>query len=183
MTLATTVFGGGSLLLAWLCRKQLRNPACHGFYRFFAFVGVFWLLLQALPVWHAQLVSLRQLLSLLLMCAALGLLISGLSHLRRARGQGREQQTAENFAFENTEHLITTGIYGYIRHPMYSALLLFDWGLWLKQPDPSSALVALLVTLALYLTARAEEQENCQVFGEHYQTYRSQSKLFLPRLW
>ncbi|MYM63970.1 isoprenylcysteine carboxylmethyltransferase family protein [Pseudomaricurvus sp. HS19] len=183
MSLTTLSFGGGSLLLAWLCRQQLRNPACHGFYRFFAFVGVLWLLLQALPVWHAQLFSLRQLLSLLLMLSASGLLVSGLLHLRRARGQGREQQAIENFAFENTEHLITTGIYGYIRHPMYSALLAFNWGLYLKQPGMMATLVALLVTLALYLTARFEEEENCQVFGDSYQAYRTRSKRFLPLLW
>ena len=38
--------------------------------------------------------------------------------------------TDETFKFEQTGHLVTAGIYRYIRHPLYSALLLLAWPLF-----------------------------------------------------
>ncbi|PKM30582.1 MAG: protein-S-isoprenylcysteine methyltransferase [Gammaproteobacteria bacterium HGW-Gammaproteobacteria-11] len=172
-----------SCALAWLCRRQLLNPGCHGFYRFFAFEGILWLFLNALRLWHHNITSLPQLLSLLMMLSALGLLIGGVYGLRRYGGASSLRQAEENFSFENTSTLVTQGIYAFIRHPMYSSLLLLNWGLVLKRPALDAIVVALLVSLALYLTARTEEQENCDFFGVSYRDYLQRSKMFLPYLW
>lgn len=170
-------------LLAWLCRRQLLNPRCHGFYRFYAFTGILWLLLNALPLWHHQVLSLRQAVSFCLMIAALAMLISGFLALRRFGGADARRQADENFSFENTAHLVSRGIFAYVRHPMYSALLLLNWGLLLKRLDADAIAVALLVTLALYLTARTEERENADYFGPAYPDYVRRSKCFLPLIW
>ncbi|MFV0277147.1 MAG: methyltransferase family protein [Parahaliea sp.] len=173
------VFGLVSLLLAWLCRYQLANPRCHGFYRFFAFEGVLWNLLHALPVWTSEPQSARQIASFTLMLAALAILIDALRRLGAAGRQFR-RETRENFAFENTVSLATAGIYRYIRHPMYSSLLLFAWGLWLKRPTVGALLVTLVISLALWLTARVEEGENRAFFGLPYDDYRKHSKMLIP---
>lgn len=171
-----------SCVLAWVCRRQLVNPCCHGFYRFFAFEGILWLLLNALPLWHQNLVSVPQVLSLLLMLSALGLVFAGVYGLRVHGGSSARQQADENFSFENTSHLVTQGIFAYIRHPMYTSLLLLNWGLVLKRPELDAIGIALMVSLALYLTARTEERENHAFFGGSYADYVKRSGMFLPLL-
>lgn len=171
-----------SFALAWVCRRQLLNPRCHGFYRFFAFEGILWLLLNALPLWHHRLLSVGQLVSLLLMLSALGLVIAGVQGLRRHGGASTREQGRENFSFENTSRLVTQGIFAYIRHPMYTSLLLFNWALVLKRPDLDAVAIALVVSMALYLTARTEERENHAFFGARYRDYLSRTGMFLPLL-
>lgn len=171
-----------SVALGWVCRRQLVNPRCHGFYRFFAFVGILWLLLNALPLWHHNLFSVLQIASLLLMLSALALVGGGVYGLRRHGGASARQQADENFSFENTSTLVTQGIFAYIRHPMYTSLLLLNWGLVMKRPELDAIVIALLVWLALYLTARTEERENHAFFGDCYRDYLKRSGMFLPLL-
>lgn len=166
--------------LAWVCRRQLVNPRCHGFYRFFAFEGILWLLLNALPRWHHNLISVPQVLSLLLMVSALALVIGGVHGLRRHGGASARQDAEENFSFENTSNLVTQGIFAHVRHPMYSALLLLNWGLVFKRAELDAIVIALLVSVALYLTARTEERENLAFFGACYRDYVKRSSMFLP---
>lgn len=176
------IFVSSVVVLAWLCRHQLRNPGCHGFYRFFAFVGISWLLVYRIGYWHDNLTSLHQLVSNLLMLLSLGMVVAGVREFRLRGGQRETGQLPENFSFENTSHLVTTGIYRYIRHPMYTSLVLLAWGIFLKQFSWYGLLVVGLVTLALYLTARADERESLAFFGEAYERYCRSSKLFLPFL-
>ena len=171
-----------SCVLAWVCRRQLINPRCHGFYRFFAFEGILWLLLSALPLWHHNLFSVQQSVSLLLMLSALGLVFAGVYGLRTYGGSSARQQAEENFSFENTCHLVTQGIFAYIRHPMYTSLLLLNWGLVLKRPELDAVVIALGVSVALYLTARTEERENHAFFGVSYADYVKRSGMLLPLL-
>ena len=75
---------------------------------------------------------------------------------------------------------MTSGIYRYIRHPLYSSLLFLAWGALLKAPAPASAALAVLASAALVATARAEERENTAKFGEEYTRYMRATKRFLP---
>ncbi len=80
--------------------------------------------------------------------------------------------------------LVTQGVYGYIRHPMYAAgwlsalaqaLLLQNWMAGL------SALVS-LTPLYLYRIAR-EEQMLLEHFGEEYRSYMNRTGGLIPRFW
>lgn len=168
-----------TVLLAWLSRRTLGNPRCHGFYRFFAFSATAAAFINALPHWHDDIFAPHQLLSWLLFATAGGFLINGL-HLLRSRGGRRDNGMRENFAFENTDTLVEQGLFRYIRHPMYSALMLFAWGLCLKQPGLFSAGCASLASFFLWLTAKVEEQENLDVFGEAYHHYCRRTRHFIP---
>lgn len=182
---ALSLFLVSGLLLACVCRHQLKNPHCHGFYRFFAFVGILWLFVHALPWWHYQLISARQVASLILLCISLALLVSSLQQLRRQgdANQQRRQQALENFRFENTQTLVTSGIYRHIRHPMYSSLLFLNAGLLLKRPAVDSLIIAGGVIVMLYLTAHREERDNRNFFGADYHAYIKRSKMFIPAIW
>jgi protein-S-isoprenylcysteine O-methyltransferase Ste14 len=80
--------------------------------------------------------------------------------------------------------LITTGVYRRIRHPMYSALVLYSVGQALVVPNwvagPSN-LIAFAVLLALRV--RAEEEMMVQQFGDEYAAYTARTKRLVPRVW
>jgi protein-S-isoprenylcysteine O-methyltransferase Ste14 len=80
--------------------------------------------------------------------------------------------------------LITTGVYQRIRHPMYSALVLYSVGQALVVPNwvagPSN-LLALAILLALRV--RAEEEMMVQQFGDEYADYTARTNRLVPRIW
>jgi len=81
---------------------------------------------------------------------------------------------------EKTSKLVTVGLYGYIRHPLYSSLLCLAWAMFFKSPSWLEAALALLCTLFLTTTAYAEERENIIYFGDEYVEYMKRSKRFIP---
>ena len=83
-------------------------------------------------------------------------------------------------AFEKTSTLVTTGIYRYIRHPLYSSLFLLAWGVFFKASTWIGGILAAAATVLLYVTARADEAECLQFFGSAYHNYMSRNKRFLP---
>jgi protein-S-isoprenylcysteine O-methyltransferase Ste14 len=83
------------------------------------------------------------------------------------------------------EHrLITEGVYRRVRHPMYSALVLYSVGQALVIPNwvagPSN-LLAFSVLLALRI--RAEERMMGERFGDEYAAYSARTKRLIPRVW
>ena len=78
--------------------------------------------------------------------------------------------------------LIKRGAYRYIRHPLYGSLLLFGWGVFLKEPSFFSAIVTAAASMFLVVTAKVEEGENIQKFGGEYVTYMKETKMFIPFL-
>ncbi len=167
-------------VFTYISRRPLCNPRSHGFYRYFAFVGIAMLVLYNQPVWFSQPFSVWQCLSWLLLLVSVILVGYGVSHLHRLGGRQERQSAPENLAFENTQHLVVSGLYRYLRHPMYASLLFLGWGAFLKRVDLLTIVVVALVSLALFLTAKVEEKENIDFFGLEYLAYRRTSKMFIP---
>ena len=176
--MSIVIFVCASLVLAALCRRQLVNPRCHGFYRFFAIEALLALACINLAK-PPQLFGVLGIASGVFASGSAILVLSALAHLRRARHSARTA-CPENFAFENTSELITDGLYQYIRHPMYSSLLLLGIGLSLQKPDLWSGLLLALVILFCWLTARTEEVENFAFFGAEYRAYQKRSHMLIP---
>lgn len=176
------LFLGFSLLFLVISRKPLRNPRCHGFYRFFAFEGILFLTLGNHPFWFDNWWAPNQIVSWLLLAASIFFVLQGLYMLRTAGGSKAREAAPENFAFENTASLVTTGIYRYIRHPMYSSLLLLAWGAFLKHFSLAGLAVIAMTTGVLVVAGRIEEKENLAFFGPAYGEYRKTTKMFLPFL-
>jgi len=89
---------------------------------------------------------------------------------------------SSGLGFENTANLVTIGAYKYIRHPLYSSLLLMDWGIFFKHKTWLSGFLALGLTAFLIATAKAEEKENLTRFGDEYFPHLKTSKMFIPGL-
>ena len=78
--------------------------------------------------------------------------------------------------------LITTGIYGYIRHPMYSAVVVMMLAVLVADPSLVQFLFFVLLIVVLVLKANKEESlwMGHNEMQEAYETYKKQSKLFIP---
>jgi protein-S-isoprenylcysteine O-methyltransferase Ste14 len=76
--------------------------------------------------------------------------------------------------------IVETGIYRYIRHPLYASLVLLGFGIFFKNITWMTAVCAVINLLALAATAKTEEGEMLQKFGDGYARYRKKRKMFIP---
>ena len=83
-------------------------------------------------------------------------------------------------ALEATTHLVQSGIYRYIRHPLYASLLYLAWGIFFKSPSLLGGCLAAVASAFLYATARADESECMVKFGGEYAMYMKKTKMFIP---
>jgi protein-S-isoprenylcysteine O-methyltransferase Ste14 len=79
------------------------------------------------------------------------------------------------------QRLITTGVYKYIRHPMYSGGLLMSLGLFgiLTEWKITICLFYLLVNFTIDRIDK-EEQMMLMVFGDKYIEYMKKTKMLIP---
>lgn len=75
--------------------------------------------------------------------------------------------------------LITTGIYRYIRHPMYLSVMIMMSAILLSTPTLLEGILFFSLTIVLTLKAKREESLWLD-HNEAYDSYRAKSKLFIP---
>lgn len=163
-----------------LSYRSLRTPRYHGVPRFFVWELDIAIVLLNVQWWFTDPFSARQIGSWLLLAGSVAALAAGLVQLGAAGHPGGRAAENTNFTWENTAHLVQTGIYRYIRHPLYASLLMLAWGAWLKDPSPAGTALALAATAACVVTAVVEEHENVRSFGEEYRGYMRRSRRFVP---
>ena len=145
------------------------------FPRFLAFESILSLIFLNARVWFLAPLSWQQLLSWFFLAGSL--LLAGWGFiLIKARG-------APEGDFEDTTRLITTGVYRFVRHPLYSSLIFFALGAFLKEPAWISGFLVLTTVVGVVLTAGIEERHNLERFGEEYQNYMKRTKRFIPYLF
>lgn len=160
--------------------RPLQNMRCHGFYRFFAFEWIALLFFLNVHYWYNDRFSMPQLISWFSLLASLAFVLSGLFQLRRFGGWNKRPEQPENLSFENTTRLVATGIYRYVRHPMYSSLGSLAWGIFLKHMSLTGLFITVLSNGFIFATAKIEEKENIAFFGPSYIAYKKRSKMFIP---
>jgi len=170
----------GTLFLLALSWRALGNHRSHGFYRFFAFEACFILAILNIPFWFQNPMYLRQIVSWILLAICVLFVLLGYFRLMKYGKQKVRKGSMETFRFEETTVLIKDGIYRYIRHPMYSSLLFFSWGAWLKHISISATVAAVMASTAVLVTARVEESENIKTFGSTYKTYIEETRMLIP---
>ena len=84
---------------------------------------------------------------------------------------------------ETTTNLVTSGIYKYIRHPLYSSLIILGAVTLIKNPSLLATSLFSVGTVFLHATARIEEKENLLKFGEDYAEYMTRSSMFFSFLF
>jgi protein-S-isoprenylcysteine O-methyltransferase Ste14 len=182
-TLILIIFAVSTCGFLCISRKSLRVIRSHGFYRFFAFEAILALVLVNSPFWFSAPFSIPHVISWILLVTSLILLGLGVYMIRVVGKPGSQRQDATLLSFEKTSHLVTSGIYRYVRHPLYSSLLFLAWGAFLKDLTWASVCLVVAATVFLVATARADEAECLQYFGTSYQEYMSRTKMFVPYLF
>ncbi len=160
--------------ILWQFWPSLRKPASHGFYRFFAFETLLGLTLLNVDRWFVDPFSALQIPSWLSLIGSALLAIHGF-WLLYVIGQPEG-------SIEDTSKLVTAGAYRFIRHPLYASLMLFALGVFLKHLSLLAGILLAAVLAFLYATARVEERENLERFGQEYAEYMQRSKMFIPYL-
>ncbi|MBI3586204.1 MAG: isoprenylcysteine carboxylmethyltransferase family protein [Ignavibacteriales bacterium] len=159
-----------NIIFSWLF--SIRAGRYHGIYRFFSFESILVLVLLCAPVWFTLPWRWNQLVSWVILVGAIPLPLYGFLTLRAA-GKPEGQ-------IENTTVLVTSGVYRYIRHPLYASLILLGTGIFFKNITPTTAACALVNLVAMVATARTEEREMLKKFGDAYARYMERTKMFIP---
>lgn len=177
------LFLTGSAVIVWLSRKPLGKPFSHGFYRFFAWEAILGLVVLNRRVWGDDPFSPHQLASWFLMLTSILLVVAGVGTLRAHGAANARRDDSSFYEFEKTTQLVTKGIFGHIRHPMYASLMALAWGACFQAPSMAGTLIAGTATCFLWLTAITDERECLAYFGSAYADYMRQTKRFVPYLF
>jgi len=178
--LQIAIFTLASVGIIYVSHASLRRPRSHGFFRFWAWEAILALALLNLPTWFRDPFSWHQIISWTLLILCIVPLVLSLQVLRKAERAKAVRTDAALLEFEKTAELVTSGIYRYIRHPMYSSLFLLAWGVFFKAPAWPGAVLVAIATGCLVATARIEEEENIRFFGTSYEAYMTKTRMFIP---
>jgi protein-S-isoprenylcysteine O-methyltransferase Ste14 len=162
--------------ISWRSLTSLKN---HGLYRFISWECILWLVISNIGYWFKDAFSINQIISWILLFTAFYPLITGVYIMNKA-GKVDKNRDSSLYRFEKTSEVIETGIFKYIRHPLYCSLLLLTWGVFFKHIDYVLLIISVVSTIALFLTARMEEKENIRYFGNHYQEYMKRTRMLIP---
>jgi protein-S-isoprenylcysteine O-methyltransferase Ste14 len=66
---------------------------------------------------------------------------------------------------------------------MYGSLLFLGWGMLLKSINWQGLVIVMIISVALFITAKVEEKEMLKKFGDEYETYRTKTKMFIPFIY
>jgi protein-S-isoprenylcysteine O-methyltransferase Ste14 len=169
-----------SLPVIYLSKRSLFDIKSHGFPRFFSWECIMALFVVNYKFWFVEPLSVHQVISWLLLVVSAYMVVAGTLLLNRARKPGVVRVDEKLFKFEKTTELVTTGIFKYIRHPLYSSLIFLTWGIYFKHPTVIMAFVALLSSVLLWFTSSGDEKECIAYFGDSYREYMTVTKRFIP---
>jgi protein-S-isoprenylcysteine O-methyltransferase Ste14 len=77
--------------------------------------------------------------------------------------------------------VITEGVFGQMRHPLYLGSILFYVGLWSFTFSLFSALLVIIIIVFYHFIARHEEKLLVSKFGEEYKDYIKSVPMWVPR--
>ena len=84
--------------------------------------------------------------------------------------------------YKSKGQLVTTGVYGRVRHPQYLGFLLLTLGMLFEWTTIFTLLLWPVLAILYYRLAKEEDKENEQRFGEEYRKYKSMVPMFIPRV-
>jgi protein-S-isoprenylcysteine O-methyltransferase Ste14 len=77
--------------------------------------------------------------------------------------------------------LVTTGMYGRMRHPQYLGIILGSIAFLIQWPTIPTLIMFPILAVSYYRLAKNEEKEMVKRYGEEYLAYQRRTPMFLPR--
>ena len=180
VTVQLIIFVVGTIAIIWISRSSLRDVQNHGFYRFFAWEIILIMFAINVRYWIKDSFSVRQIIAWALLIISLVLIFQGVQLFRKKGRINQDRDDPSLAGIEKTTEMVTSGVYRYIRHPFYSSLLFLAWGIFFKQITLIIVILVISATIFLIITAKKEETENIEFFGEKYREYMQSTKMFIP---
>lgn len=84
------------------------------------------------------------------------------------------------FKAETDAKLVQSGMYGYVRHPLYFATIVVILGLFLLIPTQKMLLTLGIAYGYILIGYRLEERKLVAIFGAEYLTYQTRVKALIP---
>jgi len=85
--------------------------------------------------------------------------------------------------YYSRDSLVTTGVYGVVRHPQYLGIIVGVSAFMIQWPTIPTLVMWPILTYAYYRQAKREEREmEREKFGEEYQRYKQRVPMLIPRL-
>lgn len=95
----------------------------------------------------------------------------------------------EFFGFEqlqkntNSNTLVVSGMYKYVRHPLYFALILIFAGIFCIIPTYKTLIINIIEIIYLIIGSALEENKLEAIFGEDYIKYKKTTKKLMPFIY
>jgi len=169
------LIAGTVIIIVFSWFFSIKAKRYHGIARFFSFESIFILFLMNYRFWFRDALNWHQIISWIFLIGSIYPGIAGYLTLKR---QGKAKEN-----FENTTVLVRSGIFRYIRHPLYCSLLLLGTGIMFKEPGTLQVVAGIINIIAIYFTARIEEKEMIVRFRDQYIDYMKDTKMFIPFLF
>lgn len=112
-----------------------------------------------------------------LMACGLIVMVVSLSNYDLAEFSGIRQLARK---IHHPEKLMITGLNRYVRNPLYTGIIIFAAGFFLRWPSWMDLATVILLYIYIYIGTRLEEHKLEAVFGEEYRVYKRQVRMLLP---
>jgi protein-S-isoprenylcysteine O-methyltransferase Ste14 len=154
----------------WARRLYYGIPAALGFYFMFSLrIDVPWLQYRFIP--RTPMIG----------TVAVAITVAGMAFAVWARVYlGRNWSSAPTI--KEHHQLIRGGPYRFVRHPIYTGILLAMVGTFLANGKARGALAVVLVWFAWTVKSRMEEEFMVRTFGAEYEEYRRTTGALIPRI-
>jgi protein-S-isoprenylcysteine O-methyltransferase Ste14 len=96
---------------------------------------------------------------------------------------GTNWANAHEYQIKQKQTLVTTGIYHYIRHPIYTGLLFVAIGVELVFRSYLFILAFVCGFVWAYTRGKREEKILEEHFGKEYRDYKKRTKMLIPFVW
>lgn len=94
-----------------------------------------------------------------------------------------ERNWSSNVELKEGHELVTSGIYGYVRHPIYSGIGLMGLGTLLYVQSIIALLIYVFVFLIFAYRIKKEEELMTKTFPKEYPEYKRKVKALIPYIW
>ena len=90
---------------------------------------------------------------------------------------------SNSVALKKNHELITTGLYGYVRHPIYTGMLMMFLGTALSFGTLGAAMGFLVILIGILFKLKEEEALMTEHFAGQYKAYKEHTRTLIPFIW